>query len=177
MRKKLQSTLLLAVLTITIFSCKKSDEKPSNHFTYDSKSYAIKSGITDLDTESTPSTADNSPVYFHDLYLMTSGLTTSGGDVTGKGSVVSLTLSSATSTIDAGTYIFNGDEDVEVAGKMKGLVLINYNSSDNSGNRYEFTAGTAIVAKTGDVYTVDVTATANNSQVVAHFSGTVSPLN
>jgi len=108
---------------------------------------------------------------------MTSGLTTSGGDVTGKGSVVSLTLSSATSTIDAGTYIFNGDEDVEVAGKMKGLVLINYNSSDNSGNRYEFTAGTAIVAKTGDVYTVDVTATANNSQVVAHFSGTVSPLN
>jgi hypothetical protein len=172
MKQKLQITLLLTALTISFFSCKKSDEKPANKFTYDSKTYALKSGTVDLDTDD----QDDDPLYYHNVILYT-GLTIENHDFTGTGNVISFDIASATGSVEAGVYNFDDVEANYKAGDLTGLsVFINYNTSAKTGDRYELTAGTATITKSGETYTIDITGTANSKAITIHFSGLLPTL-
>jgi hypothetical protein len=171
MKQKLQITLLLAALAISTFSCKKDDEKPANKFTYDSKTYTLKSGTVDLDTDD----QDDDPLYYHDIILY-SGVTIDNHDFTGTGNVISFDIASATGSVEAGVYNYSDASDYK-AGDLTGLsVFINYNTTAQTGDKFELTAGKATITKSGETYTIDIEGTVNSKAVTVHFSGLLPTL-
>jgi hypothetical protein len=177
MSLKLLSILSLIVCSVLIFSCRENDNTPANKFTYYDQDYPLKNGIIDLDHESSPgNSVGNSPIYFHKLYLLTDGISISKNDSTGSGSIMSLTLVSATGEIDAGTYFYASGVGV-IAGDWTGSMLIEYNSTWAT-VRLLF-GGKVTIARDGDVYTIDVDSPEHPGsprRITAHYRGTLSTL-
>ena len=174
MGSKLLNILSLIVCGVLILSCDKNDNDPANSFSFYYQDYPIKTGIIDLDPDSSPSNyIGKGPIYFHKIYLLTDGLSISRSDSTGTGSMISLTLVSATGEIDAGTYFFAESANF-MAGDWTGSMLIDY----PTGTVHFLFRGKVIIARNGDVYTIDLDSPEyqGTPEIRAHFQGTLSPL-
>jgi hypothetical protein len=175
MNKKLLSFLFLALAAIAFQACKDDDDKPSNNFAFDGTTYSVKTALILLDP--TPSGGDF-PIYYHELTLLSDGLTyQEGGDVTGKGHGISLSLLSSGADLAAGTYTLNSSSDESTYRAFdvtSGSVILNFDSETEDSDRYEdLLSGTVTVEKSGTNYTITIAAvSADNGQVItASFKG------
>lgn len=174
MKRKLQNSMFVALVAVSFFSCKDDDEdkKPANQFTYDGQTKSLMTGVLFLDQAGTTQ-QDNSTVYFHDITIISDGLSVANEDIIGTGDALNIKLVSSTLTLEAGVYDFNAvvntEESMDFVG---GVVAIDYNATTGEGPAYDsFTAGKVTIAKSGTQYTVDVDATVGGKPLRAHFSG------
>lgn len=169
MKKSILNILLLAGAAIIFSSCKDDDEKSAGSFKIEDVSTPIKTGVFIYSSELS---GENDDIYRHEVAFLGEGLSVSDVDidVVGEGNALLLEIVSSTTALEPGTYAFKGsDVGSKPFDLSYGTAYIDLNTPDKQD--FEFTGGTMTVSKSGDVYTIDVNATADGLAVEGHFSG------
>jgi hypothetical protein len=167
MKRNFFSTLIIAVAAATFFaSCDEhneenlvktpaivTEEATSSAITIDGISQSTTTGI--LQFAVTAEKGAREQLFRHELGLLTSGFTTSydeeeGLIVNGNGSSIWLQIYSKSQNLEEGIYSFTGSQDNGNAFDFW------YGAVDADNQNYLFTEGQLIVAKKGEVYSIEV---------------------
>lgn len=175
MKRNIFNILLLAGAAVVFSSCKDDDDdkKTPNVFKVGEVSTTITAGLFRYDTEIGGADDD---IYMHEIVLVGEGLSwDSNGEAQGQGNGLSLGIISATTALEVGTYEFTGtDEVTDPFDFWTGDAFTDLFT--DSQQEYDFTEGTIVIAKSGDVYTIDVTGAAGETAITGHFSGKLTSI-
>jgi hypothetical protein len=155
-RSKLMVSIMAFVLAAGVLSsCGEDDKKDNNYFKVDGTTVKIKTSVFNYDAVPSESPVTGEDYYRHWIFLLGDGFTvnTNTGTISGSGNMVELAISGATINLDPGTYTFTGtEEDPQPFELWDGRVTYN-------GNEYIFEEATLTIAKSGNTFTIEFTAT------------------
>jgi hypothetical protein len=167
MKRNILNILLLAGAVVIFSSCKDDDEKSAGSFKIEDVSTTIKTGVFIYSSELS---GENDDIYRHEVAFLGEGLSISDDEAVGEGNALLMEIVSSTTALEPGTYAFKGsDVGSEPFDFSYGTAYIDLNAADEQD--FDFTEGTITVSKSGDVYTIDVSGTADGLAVEGHFSG------
>ena len=168
MKRNVFNILLLSGVAIAFSSCKDDDDKKeTNIFKVGTISTTIKSGTLIYDTSLG---GENNDIYRHELVLIGPGLSMNEDETIGEGNGLVLDLVSSTTTLEPGTYNFTGTDVGSVAFDLwDGDAYIDLNTQEEQA--FAFSDGAITVAKSGDVYTIDVSGVSGETVIEGHFEG------
>jgi hypothetical protein len=170
MKRNILNILLLAGAAVIFSSCKDDDEKSASSFKIDAVSTTIKTGVF---IQSSDLSGENNDIYRHELAFLGEGLSIVEGQAVGEGNALHMEIVSSTTALEPGTYSFKGSDVGSKAFDFSyGTAYIDLNADDEQ--EFEFTEGTITVSKSGEVYTINVSGTADGVDgvaVEAQFSG------
>lgn len=166
MKLNLSFLLLLLPLTVVFTSCKKDKDNPKSYFTYEGKTYEIKTAqhVADGDFSST---------------MFTSIDATSAGQ-SGKVSMISFLF--AKPELAAGTYTYKDDSDPAfddtknffAASAFIDIAYQNGSMDETSGTTLEqLTSGSITVAKDGSSFNISYELNFNGKAVSGKYSGAI----
>jgi len=175
--RKLSFKLMVATIALsTLFvACKKDDKvEAKNSFTFQSNTYDISKGFISNYGKRGAFDATN-----FDVYLTTSGITNTGGTVTGTGDAIYLDFNSSSAIeLASGTYTIDDLRNLNTF--YNAAVYINYNFTTFTGGEYlvdNNTTGTIKVNKTGTTYEITCSFTVDNGKKVeGYYKGSLTPV-
>lgn len=177
--KRTLLSFLLGCMCVALISCSDDNEKKeASVFSVDARKYTVTTGVLSVDNEPSTSAATNSPIYFHEIILLSSGLTIGDNTITGTGNSITFKLVSSTNNLIDGTYVLNSDIKSAKATDLVGSVIeLAYTKETEQGERYEsISSGQVTVAKSGDVYTIDFTGTIDGKLITLHCNGILTAI-
>ena len=155
--------LLLFGMLITISSC--GDDDPANSFTYNGNTYELTAGYLSDVGGNLNNTHD------FDVFLVSSGISTTGSVFTGMGELIYLDLNTSSSAgLETGTYNWSSARDAFTVVPGSELFL-EYDLSDLSGQQIRFMSGTVNVTVNGSEYTIDFNMESNGSTIAGSYTG------
>lgn len=168
---------MVAILAlVSLSSCKDDDESPSSFVTFDGNTKAINASY--LSYRTSAGDGPQGVVYYrHELDLLGSGLSIKNNEITGKGDLVYLIVTSSTTGLDEGTYTYGDHNDLANRVPLKVWVAgyyVNINTETlDSDADHEFTAVSLKVTKSGDKYIIDIDGTASGKPIKVHYEGSL----
>ncbi len=167
--------LTLALAIVTLVSCDKDDDEPTNYFKVDGTTYEL-SGAHLLEwEEEVGEGAYEVDLTFYTGSINNIGISSGGAVSTGVGDMLVFIMNSSTMYgLPTGDYPYSATEGI-VNTFDASVCFLNYNSAtEESDSRIEINQGTVSVTKNGNEYeiTVDCTAT-TGEKITAHYKGTL----
>ncbi|MEO0787461.1 MAG: hypothetical protein AAFY36_02300 [Bacteroidota bacterium] len=161
---------LLAIAIVPFTGCGNDDDSDGstqNQFTFNGTSYNIANGFL----EEFGSNGNGS--FDWDVYLVSSGISVSGADLTGTGDLVYLDLNTDSSEgLVEGTYNFSNDRDNLTI--VDGTVGVDFDLSGGGGTFAAVTGGTVTVDIDGNQTTISFNLTTNSGgNLTGNWRGTL----
>lgn len=180
--------LIIAPAFFSLTSCNDDDDSPSNQFSVDGSSNALRNGYVRVNDNTTDDNGVNGSQ--HSIYLTSEGLTIEDDQFEGRGNVIAFALFSPSGTeLLPGEYAINRNGNVGDALQVIGIVNLEQTASGQEFDAgYMAYSGTVKVGFANGQYTFDVDVTSftkvneeNDEEVIgggftAHFTGTLEDI-
>ena len=171
------SKFIVAAFMLSVFfmGCKKDDDTPKNHMTYNDTEYDLSQGVLENYGQ-----VSRSSVYNFDLVLLSSGFVIhdSNGEFdslsgSGHGIVFEL-FTSSFDDLAVGDYVY--DAQSESAGTFDyANGVLDYDMETETGTEFEINGGKLTVVQNGNEYEVnfDCTTTVNGKKITGFYKGSL----
>jgi hypothetical protein len=166
------SKFIIAAFILSVFfmGCKKDDDSPKNHMTYNDTEYDLSQGVLENYGQ-----VDRSSVYNFDLVLLSSGfvihdLSNEFDSLSGKGhGIVFELFTSDANKLAVGDYVYDATESKSAGTFDYANGVLDYDMETEEGTEFEINGGKLTVVQSGDVYELNFDCTTYDGKSITGF--------